>query len=248
MKLNTELFPNPTINEAVHCYSIAQSTPAASSLDIHRQESEKWAIENGAPMVMFVNPLQSQFFVWFSRLLGVKKVLEIGCYTGCSALAFAEGLKDVPSSEITTLDLPGKHSDFARASFQKHCPNPGPTIALIEGRAIDTLPTLAGKQYDLIFIDADKPGYSTYLDIILDLDLLAPDGVLLADNTLWGGLVADSSDNNPNRDSVNYGRAAIAVSHAKMLDDFNMKILKDPRLENIILPVFDGINFVKRKK
>lgn len=58
MKVNTQLFPNPTVNGAIHSYSIAQSTPVASSLDIHRQESEKWAVENGAPTVMFVNPLQ----------------------------------------------------------------------------------------------------------------------------------------------------------------------------------------------
>lgn len=60
--------------------------------------------------------------------------------------------------------------------------------------------------------------------------------------------MADSSDNNPNRDSPDYGKAEIAVSYAKKIDEFNMKVLKDPRLENIILPVFDGINFVRMKK
>jgi len=246
MKTDTRLFPNSSINEAIHHYSVEKSTPVSSNLDIHREESEKWTVENSGMAALFVHPLQSQFLAWFPKLLGVKKVLEIGCYTGCSALAFAEALKGVPGSEITTLDLPGKHSDFARASFQKHCPDSGPKITLIEGRAADTLPTLAGNQYDLVFIDADKPGYSTYLDLILDLDLLPVGGVLLVDNALWGGLVADSSDNNPNREEPDYGDKPIAF--AKAIDDFNKKVLADPRLDSIILPVFDGINFVRRKK
>ena len=151
-------------------------------------------------------------------------------------------LTNTRNPQVTTLDVPGKHSDFARASIQKYGPRPDPTITLVEGRAIDTLPTLAGKQYDLIFIDADKPAYPAYLDIIMDLGLLAPGGVLLADNILRYGLVADSSSNNPNVQEYTY-----AVRDAPALDEFNKKVLGDPRLESVILPVFDGINFVKRK-
>lgn len=79
----------------------------------------------------------------------------------------------------------------------------------------------------------------------MDLGLLAPGGVLLADNILRYGLVADSSSNNPNGEEGAYGKGAIR--QAVVLDEFNKKVLADPRLENVILPVFDGINFVKRK-
>jgi len=145
--------------------------------------------------------------------------------------------------QIITLDLPGVSSDFARAAFEKYKSPAHPPITLIEGFAIETLPTLVGKQFDLIFIDADKPGYRNYLDIILNLNLLVPGGVILADNILRRGLVADSSDQNP---VTQEGPAVIA--QAKTLDEFNKKVEKDVRLENIILPVFDGINFVRLKK
>jgi len=244
MHLATELYPNPEVAEAQFKYSLEQSTPVPEHIDTHRAESTKWAIENDAEVIMMVHPLQAQFLVWITKALGVKKVLEVGCFTGYSALCFAEGLKDVPGAEITTLDLPGIHSDFASSAFKKY-KGPGyPPITLIEGFAAETLPTLVGKQFDLIFIDADKPGYSKYLDIILDLNLLVPGGVLIADNILRRGLVADSSERNP----VVKEAGQRAVDQAKTLDEFNKKVAKNPRLENVILPVFDGLNFVRLKK
>ena len=142
--------------------------------------------------------------------------------------------------------MPGKHTDFARASFAKHGPKPGPAITLIEGPAADTLPTLAGRQYDLIFIDADKPGYAGYLDTIMRLGLLAPSGVILADNVLHLGLVADPSPaTNPHARDPDYGPASI--HRAATLDEFNKMVLADERLESVILPVFDGVSFVRRK-
>jgi len=173
----------------------------------------------------------------------VKRVLEIGCFTGYSALAFADALKDVPDAEITTLDLPNIGSKFARAAFEKRkAVSPHPNMTLIEGRAMDTLPTLAGKQYDLIFIDADKPSYPAYLDIILNLNLLVEGGVVIADNILRSGLVADATENNPHSQNLPY------KAQSRSLDEYNKKVLRDVRLENVILPVFDGLNFARRLK
>lgn len=95
----------------------------------------------------------------------------------------------------------------------------------------------------MVFLDADKPGYCTYLDIILNLNLLAPGGILIADNILRRGLVADSSERNP---VTKEGQGPIR--QAKFLDEFNKKVERDVRLENVILPVFDGLNFVRLKK
>jgi len=147
------------------------------------------------------------------------------------------------SAKVTTLDLSGIHSDFPRSAFVNN-KAPGSPITLIEGPAAITLRTLAGKQFDLIFIDADKPGYTTYLDIILDCNLLVPGGVIIADNILRRGLVADSSERNP----VVKEAGQRAVDQAKTLDEFNKKVASNPRLENVILPVFDGLNFVRLKK
>ncbi|KAF8453417.1 O-methyltransferase [Terfezia claveryi] len=243
MHLATELFPNAEVTEAQYNYAIQNSTAIAPHIDEHRAESIKWAEENNAEVIMLVHDLQAQMLYWFTRMMGVKKVLEIGCFTGYSALCFAEGMKGVPDAELITLDLPGISSDFARAAFEKYKTPAHPPITLIEGRAAETLPTLAGKQFDLIFIDADKPGYRNYLDIILNFNLLVPGGVIIADNILRRGLVADSSDRNP---VTQEGRAVI--DQAKTLDEFNKKVLRDARLENVILPVFDGLNFVRLKK
>ena len=92
-------------------------------------------------------------------------------------------------------------------------------------------------------MDADKPGYRNYLDIILNLNLLVPGGILIADNILRRGLVADSSDRNP---AIQMGDRYVAES--KTLDEFNKKVERDVRLENVILPLFDGLNFVRLKK
>lgn len=192
-------------------------------------------------------------------------VLEIGCLTGCSTLHFAEALKDIPGSEvmtsfptsfllfllsltniqnsqITSLDLPGKHSDFANACFQKYAPRPDPKITLIEGRAIDSLQKLVGRQFDFILFDADKQNFPAYLDTIMDKDLLAPGGMMVVDNVIRYGLVHPIG---PDGQKQLYGEEV--TFKTDLPDKLNNKIAGDPRLENIILPVFDGLSIVRRK-
>jgi len=239
MHIISEILPNPTVNETVYNYSVGQSMPLPPTLDQHRQESIKWIEENSSEVALLIHPLEAKFLTWFARLLGVKKVLEIGCLTGCSTLHFAEALKDIPGSEIISLDLPGKHSDFANACFQKYAPRPDPKITLIEGKAIESLQKLVGKQFDLILFDADKPMFPTYLDIIMNLDLLPPGGMLVVDNVLRYGLVPDPNSSSLYGEGITFG--------TEKVDRLNSKISGDPRFENIILPVFDGLNFVRRK-
>jgi caffeoyl-CoA O-methyltransferase len=250
----TELFPNPTVGNAVHEYCIQHSTPVPDHINRHREDTISWADQTGGNADMMINTLQSQFMIWFIKSMGIKKVLEIGCFTGYSALSFAEALTGNKDAEITSLDLPGASSAFALESFKKYQTPNQPKINLIEGPASDSLKGLKGKKYDLIFLDANKDGYTEYFKTILDLGLLAPEGVLIADNTLKCGLVADSSQNNPAaREHSSAGaRGGLSVKEhlkaAKWLDEFNRTVKDDGRVENVLVPMFDGLNFVRLKK
>ncbi|KAI5789723.1 O-methyltransferase-domain-containing protein [Peziza echinospora] len=250
----TELFPNPAVGNAVHEYCIQHSTPVPEHINRHREDTIRWAEETGGNADMMINTLQSQFMIWFIKSMGIKSVLEIGCFTGYSALSFAEALKGNKDAEITSLDLPGASSAFALESFKKYQTPAQPKINLIEGPAAQSLQTLAGRKYDLIFLDANKDGYTEYFRTILDLGLLSQDGVLIADNTLKCGLVADSSPNNPaareGPNSAAHGGMSVKehLKAAKWLDEFNRTVKEDGRVENVLVPMFDGLNFVRLKK
>ncbi|KAF8448250.1 O-methyltransferase-domain-containing protein [Kalaharituber pfeilii] len=240
---DTTVLPNPKVSAVVHDYCHQHSTPLPESVDQHREDSLQWCRETGADSEMMISNLQSQLMIFFTKVLGVKRILEIGCFTGYSALAFAEALKGVPDAEITTLDLPGPSSDFALKSFQNRLRSPEyPPVVLLQAPADKSLLTLSGKQYDLIFIDADKRNYINYLKIILERNLLAPNGVLVADNALRRGLVADQSSDNP---AASGPDAEERLKGAEAMDNFNKAVKNDNRLENVLLPIFDGLNFVK---
>ena len=105
-------------------------------------------------------------------------VLEIGCYSGYSALAWYEGTKDT-KAEIVTLEYSSKMIAASREAFAKY--GVEDRVTLVEGPAEKTLPTLTG-EFDLIFVDANKDGYANYVKTILDLKLLSPNGIILCDN------------------------------------------------------------------
>ncbi|KAI5789657.1 O-methyltransferase [Peziza echinospora] len=244
----TELYPNQEVTLAVHEYCIEQSTPLAPHISQHREDTIKWAEETGSNPNMMINTLQSQFLTFYARAVGAKKVLEIGCFTGYSALSFAEALKNVDGAEITTLDLDTPSSALAQSTFTTHAtPSSHPPIHLRLGPASTTLPLLSGKTFDLIFLDANKDGYLSYLHTILDLKLLAPNGTLVADNTLYRGLVAERSERNPAAVVGDEEKRRRDVGTAEVLDAFNREVRRDGRLENVLVPVFDGLNFVRWK-
>ncbi|KAF8419424.1 O-methyltransferase [Tirmania nivea] len=267
MHTATELYSNPTVANAVHKYCIEHSLPVGEQVENHREATINWAEKTGRNMDMMVNTLQSQFMMWFIKAMGVKKVLEIGCFMGYSTLSFAHALRGTPSASITTLDLPGPHTTLARtllASAQSSSSLPPlPQIYLLEGPATASLAHLSTQKayYDLIFLDANKDQYTTYLNLILSLKLLSPRGVILCDNVLKMGLVADSTENNPAaRKEVRgeeegyddgYGGSMGGkerVDHlrqAEWLDGFNKAVKGDERVECVVLPVFDGLSFIR---
>jgi caffeoyl-CoA O-methyltransferase len=166
---------------------------------------------------MQVGRLEGTFLRMLVRMTGARRVLEIGTFTGYSALMMAEGLPD--DGELLTCDIDPKAEAIARDFFSRS-PH-GRKMTLRMGPALETLKTLQGP-FDLAFIDADKGNYSAYYDAVLPL--LRTGGLLVADNTLWSGRVL-----NPQSPD----------DHAIVA--FNAKVAADPRVEKVLLTVRDGM-------
>lgn len=167
---------------------------------------------------------QGRLLSMFSHMLRPRTVLEIGTYLGYSALCLAEGLSD--GGKVITLDIQEETNAVARSFVEKS--EYQDKIEFHLGVAADIIPTLA-EAFDLVFIDADKPNYSHYYDLVFER--LRPGGFIVADNVLWSGRVLDTEKD----------------EDAQALHDYNIKVLADERVENILLPIRDGL-MVARKK
>lgn len=176
---------------------------------------------------MLSGAVQGRVLAFLSRMIQPKTILELGTFTGYSALCLAEGLSQ--DGRLVTLEHNDELEDIIRHNFSL---SPlGRQIDLRMGDALATLKTMQDKRFDLCFIDADKREYSAYLDAILPL--MQPHGWILADNTLWDGHVVDP---NYDRDKQTLGLRA-----------FNNKVSADERLEQVILPLRDGLTMIRLK-
>jgi len=174
---------------------------------------------------MLSGHLQGQFLELFSTLFKPKKALEIGTYTGYSAICIARGLEK--NGILYTIEIDEELKDFAKRYFKKA--NLADFIIQFIGNAIDIVPTLSEK-FDLIFIDADKENYSNYYDLVFNK--LNVGGYIIADNVLWSGKVIEEVNTS---DKETLG-----------ILNFNNKIHKDQRVENILLPIRDGLMICKK--
>lgn len=156
--------------------------------------------------------------------IGARRILEIGTFTGFSALSMAEALPE--DGELVTCDIDPKATAIARSFFDR-TPH-GRKIRIALGDALETLKTLGGALFDLAFLDADKERYPEYYEAVLPL--LRPNGLLLADNALWSGEVL-----------------APQTASAKAIAAFNARVTADPRVDNVLLPVRDGIMVVRKR-
>ena len=161
-----------------------------------------------------------------SKLIRPKVILELGTFTGYSALCLAEGLDK--NGIIHTIDINEELVDFQRSYFDKS--KYGSQIIQHLGSAIDIIPTL-DTTFDLVFMDADKPNYITYFHQIIDK--LNPGGVILSDNVLWSGKVIEEL--NPQDVST------------KIVLEYNALLKDDPRLETVLLPIRDGLTVSIKK-
>ena len=169
---------------------------------------------------------QGRVLCMISKLVNPKNILEIGTYTGYSALCLAEGMQK--SGELHTIDINEELFDFQRKYFDKSIF--GNQIHQHLGNALEIIPKL-NMTFDLIFIDADKENYSNYFNAIIDK--LNSGGVILSDNVLWSGKVIEKVDA---KDIDTKGVLA-----------FNALLKNDPRVETVILPIRDGLSISRKK-
>jgi caffeoyl-CoA O-methyltransferase len=164
---------------------------------------------------------QGRVLAMFSKMIRPRVVLEIGTYLGYSALCFAEGL--AAGGKIITLDVNEETNKVARSFVEKS--GYADSIEFLLGPAADLIPTLP-EAFDLVFIDADKPNYSNYYNLIFDK--VRKGGFIVADNVLWSGKVLDAEKD----------------EDTQALHDFNQMVLADQRVENVLLPIRDGLMVV----
>jgi predicted O-methyltransferase YrrM len=169
---------------------------------------------------MLSGHLQGRLLSAFSKSLSPTNILEIGTYTGYSALCLAEGLTS--DGLLYTLDINKELSSFAQRYFDES--QFKEQIQMIIGDALTVIPSLENL-WDLVFIDADKENYSNYFDLVIDK--VRPGGWIIADNVLWSGKVLKPTSKND--------------SETQAIKLFNQKVNADQRVTNILIPVRDGM-------
>lgn len=169
---------------------------------------------------------QGRVLSMLSHMIQPENVLEIGTYTGYSALCFAEGLKE--KGHLTTIDVNEELEDFVAAYIEKA--GMGDRITQMIGDAIDIIPTL-DEQFDIVFIDADKKNYCKYYDLVFDK--VKPGGYIIADNVLWSGKVLEDYDS--------------LDRETKIIMDYNQKVHEDDRVQEVLFPIRDGLMIARKK-
>ncbi|QHG16544.1 class I SAM-dependent methyltransferase [Nostoc sp. ATCC 53789] len=179
---------------------------------------------------MLSGHLEGQTLKMFVHITKAKSILEVGMFTGYSALAMAEALPD--DGRLIACEVDSYVAEFAQTCFQES-PH-GSKIVVEVAPALETLHKLAAKKesFDLIFIDADKKEYVEYFQIILDSHLLAPHGLICVDNTLLQGQVYLPSEQR--------------TANGEAIAQFNRIVAADPRVEQVLLPIRDGITLIRR--
>ena len=199
------------------------------SYDLHPVQRDILKYNNalGHSKKMQISISQAYFFQFFIKTNNLKKILEIGTFTGYSALSM--GLVLPKDGKITCLDINEKTSEEASLFFKKA--NLDKKIKIILAPAIRSLNKFKKdkKKFDMIFIDADKENYKNYYEV--SLDLVKKNGFILVDNVLWKGEVADPKKND---------------KLTNVIREFNSFIKKDDRIEKTILPLGDGVTICRK--
>ena len=207
------------IQDYIDRYSSQQSALLA---DLER---ETLAVSSNPEMMS--PPTQGRRLSLFSKLVAPQRILEVGTFTGYSALCLAEGLTE--NGELHTLDIDKTHG----ALVQKYIARAGESdrIKLHYGDAVQLIPTFQNVSFDLIFIDANKSAYTSYYS--LTLPLLRAGGLMLIDNTLWKGKVAEA-------DMREYDKMT------RHIHNLNVMVAEDDRVEKVILLGKDGLSVVRK--
>lgn len=202
-------------------YVLANSTPESRLLaELNRETNLKTIYPR-----MLSGPVLGKFLEFVSYMIKPKYILEIGTFTGYSAICMAKSLKE--GAQLITIDKNDEIAILREKYFQKT--NLADKIKILTGDAIQIIPKI-DNYFDLVFIDADKNEYVDYYKLIIDK--VNPGGFILADNVLWDGKVLDKEKN---KDKETRGIIA-----------FNEYVLQDECVENIILPFRDGVNVIRK--
>ncbi|WP_424535943.1 O-methyltransferase [Sphaerisporangium viridialbum] len=209
------------INADVAEYIVGHTTPPDEVL---KELAEETLTATGDSAGMQISPEQGTFLTMITQISGARNVVEIGTFTGYSSICIARGL--AADGRLTCFDVSDEWTSIARKYWEK-----AGVAGLIElrlGPAAETLQRFPVRpEVDLAFIDADKAGYPVYYEAIMSR--LAPGGIILMDNTLRHGSVADYTD----------GEAAT-------MRDFNDLVMRDTRVTSTLLPIADGLTFIRK--
>jgi caffeoyl-CoA O-methyltransferase len=209
------------VNEPVEQYAEAHTTPVAELFERLAAETRE---KSQAPQMM-VGLLEGRFLEFLVRQTKAKRILELGTFTGWSSISMALGL--VEGGRITTCDVEAETTAIARRYAEEA--GVADRIEYRLGPGLETLASLDGP-FDLVFIDADKENYANYYEAVLPK--LAADGLIIADNVLWSGRVADESNEEENTQAI---RA------------FNDHVMDDDRVECVMLTVRDGMTLIRKR-
>lgn len=212
------------LSPALIDYAVAHGTEADD--DVARElRAETQALGPVAGMQIGVD--QGQLLTLLARVVGARRAVEVGTFTGYSALCIARGL--APEGTLTCSDVNEEWTAIAQRAWERA--GVADRIDLQLAPALDTVRALPGEPHvDLAFIDADKAGYVDYWNELVPR--VRPGGLLLADNVLWSGRVADAGDDEPD---------TVALRH------FNEVVAADRRVDALILPAFDGLTIAHRR-
>ncbi len=208
------------IDEKLSAYSESFSEKESNLLKELNRETN---LKVNSPR-MLSGHIQGRLLSFLSKMQQPELILEIGTYTGYSALCLAEGLKE--NGKLITIDPNEETNVFARKYF-----NRSPLkdkIQLITGQAGSVIPGIS-QQIDLVFIDADKKNYAVYFDLVIDK--VKKGGLIIADNVLWSGKVVEVEKD----------------KDTEAIHNFNRKVSKDKRIETLLLPVRDGLMLMRKR-
>jgi caffeoyl-CoA O-methyltransferase len=209
----------PLLDPRLERYAEEHSSEVGELLE--RLERETLATMKSPQMLS--GRAEGQFLRLLVKTMAAKRVLEVGTFTGYSALLMASALPQ--DGELVTLEIDPAAEKVARRYFAES--EHGSKIRLVMGPALETLATLT-PPFDLAFIDADKKAYPRYYERILEL--LRPEGILAVDNVLWSGKVLDPRD-----------------EETRAIHDLNEKVRRDPRVEHVLLTVRDGVLLARKR-
>ena len=212
---------DPIVRPDIEDYASARTTPEPEMLQQVARETEAL----GERARMLTGRLEGRLLNFLVGLVQPRQILEIGCFTGYSALSMAEALPE--GGRLYTCEISREHAGIAQANFDR---SPyGDRIELRLAPALDTIASLDGP-FGFVFVDADKENYPAYYEAVLPK--LAEGGLLAFDNVLWSGRILDDEDQ---------------TADTKAIRALNEQLARDDRVESVMLTVRDGLTLVRRR-